>query len=170
LPAVALALDAEFTVAGAGGRRTIPAGQFFVTFLTTALQPDEILTEVSFPLRTAGQGWCVQEVARRHGDFALAGAAVNVAVQDGRCCDARVALFGVGPTPVRASSAETMLEGEPLTDAVLDAAAAKAADDVEEPLADIHASSDFRSHLAKVMTRRALGEATSRAQNGDTGV
>jgi carbon-monoxide dehydrogenase medium subunit len=161
-----LALGAEFRAAGTQGERTISADQFFVTFLTTTLQPDEVLTSVSFPKHTPGTGWSVCEVARRHGDFALAGAAVTVTLQAGRCSDARVALFGVGATPVRASSAEDALRGEAPDDKLLDAAAAKASTDIDEPLTDIHASSEFRRHLAKVMTLRALTEAVRRAANG----
>jgi carbon-monoxide dehydrogenase medium subunit len=166
LPAVALALGAEFRVTGPQGDRTIPADEFFVTFLTTSLQPDEVLTSVSFPKRAAGSGWSVQEVARRHGDFALAGAAVTVSFDGSRCADARIALFGVGATPVRAQAAEAALRGESISEAALDGAAGKAASEIDEPLTDIHASSDFRRHLAGTMTRRALLEAVQRAQNG----
>jgi carbon-monoxide dehydrogenase medium subunit len=166
LPAVALALGAEFTVSGPAGEHSIPAGEFFVTFLTTALQPDEVLTAVSFPTRAAATGWSIQEVSRRHGDFALAGAAVTVRMDGVRCSEARIALFGVGATPVRATSAEESLRGESLSEGALDAASAKAAGEIDEPLGDIHASSEFRRHLAKVTARRALAEAARRAQNG----
>jgi CO/xanthine dehydrogenase FAD-binding subunit len=166
LPAAALALDAEFNVSGPNGSRTIPATEFFVTFLTTALAPDEVLTSISFPKTPQGAGTSVQEVARRHGDFALAGAAVTLTLHGDRCSDARIALFGVGYAPARARYAEETLQGETVGDDALDAAAAKAGGTVEEPIGDIHASSDFRRHLAKVMTRRALTEAVARARNG----
>jgi carbon-monoxide dehydrogenase medium subunit len=168
LPAAALALDAEFVATGPNGSRRIPAGEFFVTFLTTALEPNEVLTEISFPKAQPGTGSSVKEVARRHGDFALAGAAVTLTLDGDRCSDARIALFGVGYAPVRATDAEELLRGETATESALDAAAGKASDVVEEPIGDIHASSDFRRHLAKVMTRRALTEAVARARNGGT--
>jgi carbon-monoxide dehydrogenase medium subunit len=166
LPAVAVALDAQFVIYGPTGERIVQAKDFFETFLTTALQPDEVLTRVSFPRLPDGTGWSIQEVSRRHGDFALAGAVVLVGSEDGRCSDVRIALFGVGATPVRAHAAENGLRGEDVSEAAIDAACAKAAAEIDEPLGDIHASSDFRRHLAKVMTRRALGEAVHRTQNG----
>ena len=165
LPATAVALDAAFKVTGPDGSRTIAACDFFVTFLTTALQPDEVLTEVSFPKMPPRTGWCVQEIARRHGDFALAGAAVTVTLHSGgRCADARIALFGVAPTPLRARAAEGTLRGEALSDAGLEQASARASSEIQEPLSDIHASTQFRRHLAKVMTSRALAVAVERAQ------
>jgi CO/xanthine dehydrogenase FAD-binding subunit len=166
LPAAALAMGAEFHVMGPAGERAIPAAEFFVTFLTTALQADEVLTAIRFPKLAPRSGWSVHEVARRHGDFALTGAAVALTIEAGRFADVRIALFGVGATPVRADAAEDALRGEPPSGPALDAAAAKAGDGLDEPLTDIHASSDFRRHLAKVMTRRALAEAVRRAQNG----
>jgi carbon-monoxide dehydrogenase medium subunit len=166
LPAVALALGAEFAVTGPNGERTIAAKDFFVTFLTTALDADEVLTAISFPRQAQKIGCSVQEVARRHGDFALAGAAVTVKLEGGRCSDARIALFGVGATAVRASGAEEALRGAEASDAALDAAADVVREEIEEPLTDIHASSEFRRHLARTMVRRALATAVERARNG----
>jgi CO/xanthine dehydrogenase FAD-binding subunit len=166
LPAVALALGAEFTITGPNGDRTLPAQDFFVTFLTTALQPDEVLTSISFPMQAQNTGSSVQEVARRHGDFALAGAAVTVTLDGDRCSDARIALFGVGAAAVRTSGAEEALRGAEASDAALDAAADAVRDQIDDPLTDIHASSDFRRHLARTMTRRALATAVERARNG----
>jgi len=166
LPAVALALSAEFTVMGPNGERTIAAQAFFVTFLTTALEQDEVLTSISFPTLAQNTGCSVQEVARRHGDFALAGAAVTVTLAGDRCSSARIALFGVGATAVRAHVAEEALRGADTADAALDAAANVVRDEIDEPLTDIHASSDFRRHLARTMTRRALATAIERARNG----
>ena len=168
LPAVALALEAQFTVAGPQGERSIPASEFFITFLTTALEPDEILTSISFPKRGAGAGYSVQEVARRHGDFALSGAAVTMTLDGDRCSDARIALFGVGATPVRATGAEDALRGNAATPEILDKAANAARDELDEPLGDIHASSEFRRHLARTMVRRALAKAAERARNGSS--
>jgi len=166
LPAVALALGAEFTVTGPTGERTLPAQDFFVTFLTTALEPDEVLTSISFTKQAQDTGWSVEEVARRHGDFALAGAAVTMTLDGDRCKDARIALFGVGATAVRATGAEEALRGAEASEAALDAAADAVRDEIDEPLRDIHASSEFRRHLARTMTRRALAKAVKRARNG----
>jgi carbon-monoxide dehydrogenase medium subunit len=166
-PAVALVLDAELRALGPDGERTIKAGDFFVSYLTTALEPAEVLTEVRFPVLADGTGWAFQEVSRRHGDFAMAGVAVTLSAESaGRCREARIVLFGVGPTPIRAHGAEQMLVGEALGHALLEPAGRKASEDLDEPLSDVHASAEFRRHLAEVLTRRALAEAMARAGGG----
>jgi carbon-monoxide dehydrogenase medium subunit len=166
-PAVALVLDAELRAAGPEGERTIRASDFFISYLTTALEPAEILTEVRFPMLADGTGWAFQELSRRHGDFAMAGAAVTLSVEGaGRCGEARIVLFGVGPTPVRARGAEQMIVGEALSQPLLELAGRKASEDLDEPLSDVHASAEFRRHLAEVLTRRALNEAMARAGGG----
>jgi carbon-monoxide dehydrogenase medium subunit len=166
-PAVALLLDAELRAAGPDGERTINAADFFVSYLTTALEPSEVLTEVRFPVLTDGTGWAFEEISRRHGDFAMAGAAVTLSVERaGRCREARIVLFGVGPTPVRARGAEQVAAGETLEAAILEAAGQKASEELDEPLSDVHASAEFRRHLAGVLTRRALTEAMARAVGG----
>jgi CO/xanthine dehydrogenase FAD-binding subunit len=162
-PAVALALDADVRVAGPDGERLIPARDFFVTYLTTALDPTEIVVEVRVPALEVGAGWSVMEMSRRHGDFALAGAAVVLPLRDGACSGARIALFGVASTPVRATEAEQALEAERPGDALFKRAAELASASLEEPLSDIHASSEFRRHLAGVMVERALAQAFERA-------
>ena len=163
-PAVAVALDAELRAMGPNGARSIKAADFYVSYLTTALEPSEILTEVRFPVLPSGAGWSCMEVARRHGDFAMAGAMVTVTLAaDGRCAAARVVLFGVGATPLRATAAEQVVIGQKPTDKVFQDAGQKAADAVEEPMSDTHASAEYRRYLAQVMTRRALAEAVSRA-------
>jgi carbon-monoxide dehydrogenase medium subunit len=163
-PAIALALDAEFRIAGPDGERKVKAGDFFVTYLTTALEPTEMLTEVRLPLLPARTGWSVQEVSRRHGDFAMAGVVASMTMNgSGKCSAARIVLFGVAPTPIRAHAAEQVLAGAKLGEAVFEQAGKKASEAVEEPLSDIHASGEFRRHLAEVLTRRALAEASSRA-------
>jgi carbon-monoxide dehydrogenase medium subunit len=164
LPALALTLDAEMRAVGPGGERTIGAGDFFVTYLTTALEPTEILIETRFPTLPARTGWSVMEVARRHGDFALAGAMSTVTLDDtGRCASARLVLFGVGATAVRARKAEQMLAGERPDAALLERAARASAEEIDEPLTDVHASADYRRDLAGVLGRRALAEAAARA-------
>src|SRR6185436_4631843 len=164
LPALALTLDADMRAFGPNGERTIGASDFFVTYLTTALEPTEILIETRFPTLPRRTGWSVMEVARRHGDFALAGAMSTVTLDDeGRCAAARLVLFGVGATAVRARKAEQMLAGERPEAAVLERAGRAAAAEIDEPLTDVHASADYRRDLAGVLGRRALAEAAARA-------
>jgi carbon-monoxide dehydrogenase medium subunit len=163
-PAVALALDAEFRAVGPAGERGIKAADFFVTYLTTALEPTEVLTEIRFPALPARTGWSFKEVARRHGDFALTGVVACVACDRGkRCSTARLVLFGVGAAPVRARGAEQMLAGETLSEPLFERAARTAGEEIVEPLSDVHASAEYRRDLARVLTRRALAEAASRA-------
>jgi len=161
LPAVAVCLEAELTIESRRGRRTMTAEQFFVGYLTTALQPDEILTEVWVPIlaERTGQAWL--EFARRHGDFALVGVAVSLALDQAEVSDARIVLTGVGGTPFRAREAETLLVGGEVADRV--SAAADAVRSAIEPDADIHASKEYRTHLAGVLTQRAIHVAHERA-------
>ena len=144
LPALLLALEAELTLASQRGERTLPADQFFTGPLTTALQPGELLTEVrarGLPPRTGG---AFVEIARRYGDYALAGAAALVTLNEaGRCERVRLALCGVGPTPLRPRAAEQALIGELPTGAPLDEAAERAAAATDPP-SDVHASAAFR--------------------------
>jgi carbon-monoxide dehydrogenase medium subunit len=162
-PAVALALGARFRASGPNGSREISADDFFVTYLTTSLDPNEVLAEVSFPALPANAGWSFVEVARRHGDFAMAGVVATMTVAAGKCDDARVVLFGVGATPVRARQAEQMLRGEKPTESLFENAGRKASEEIDEPLSDVHATAEYRRDLARVLTRRALLEAAGRA-------
>lgn len=164
LPAVALVHGARLKVVGPGGSRTIPAAEFFIDFLTTALAPEEILQEVFFPARPPFSGYAVEELTRRHGDFALAGVAAMVALdEEVRISDARIALFGVAPTAVRARKAEALLKGQrPGPDLFREAASLL--DDAMDPPSDIHASSDYRRRVTAVLARRALAKAISRCQ------
>ena len=165
LPALALALDATFSATGPNGARAIAAADFFLTYLTTSLEPTEILTAVRFPTLPKRTGWSILEVARRHGDFGLAGVVAVVGLApDGAIASARVVLFGVGATPIRATAAEAMLAGQPGDPALFAAVGARAAAELDEPLTDVHASADYRRDLARVLTGRALAEATTRAR------
>ncbi len=165
LPAMAVLLDARIHTAHCGGERTVEAGAFFEGALWTALEDGEIVTRIDFPLLPPGTGWGFREFARRHGDFALAGAAATVTGSAGRAAEVRIALFGVGETPVRAAAAEALLTGtgfEP--DAV--AAAIDALRNAVDPDDDLHASADYRRHLAGILAGRALGDAWARAGGG----
>ena len=162
LPAVALALDATFVVRHPDGERTVAAEEFFLGYLTSAVGDGDLLTAVRFPPWPARTGWSVQEVARRHGDFALVGvAAVLGAAADGRIQRARLAFFGVGGTPVRVTDAETLLLGHEPGPAAF-AEAAQAATKLLDPPGDIHATAAYRAHTAGVLVRRALTDAAGR--------
>ncbi|HLZ27933.1 MAG TPA: xanthine dehydrogenase family protein subunit M [Chloroflexota bacterium] len=161
LPAVAVCLDAQLSIASPRGRRTVAAEDFFVGYLTTVLEPDEILVETWLPplLPSTGQAWL--EFARRHGDFALAGVAVSLSLERDAVCDARIVLTGVGGKPARAREAETLLMGGRVSERA--AAAAEAIRSAIDPDADIHATKEYRAHLAGVLTERAIHLAHDRA-------
>jgi CO/xanthine dehydrogenase FAD-binding subunit len=163
LPAVMVALEAELTVTRRGGQRTLPADQFFTGMLTTALAPDELLTEVRVPGLPPRTGGAFIEIARRAGDFALVGIAALVTLDDaGRVTRARLALCGAGPTPIRAREAERVLAGERPDARTLDEAAEQIAAATDPP-SDIHASAAFRKKLARHVGRQAIELAIRRA-------
>lgn len=162
-PAVALVLEMELKAAGQGGERLIPAADFFVTYMTTALEAGEILTEVRMPVLPAGTGWAIQEVARRNGDLALAGVALTVRLNGGLCTDARIAAFGVNATAVRLTAAEQALERQTPDKANIDRVAAIAAAALDEPMSCNHASADQRRSMVCALLKRTLTEAITRA-------
>lgn len=165
LPAVAVALRARMRLQRSGGERWVEARDFFAGLLTTLLEPDEILTEVALPPPPPRSGWAFQEVARRHGDYAQVGLAAGVSLDEaGRCREARLVFLSVGDRPFEAREAARLLEGaEPSAEAIA-AAADKASRDEMDPTGDIHASSDFKRHLARVLTGRVLRRAFARAK------
>jgi aerobic carbon-monoxide dehydrogenase medium subunit len=165
-PALALVLDAEFDLVGPGGKRSLSASDFFVTYLTTAIKADELLMQIRLPLPGGICGSCFTEIARRHGDFAIAGVGALLSMTGGgSIADARIGLIGVGDRAVRATLAEEALRGEH-PDAALFAHASELVSTEIEPLDDIHASSAERRHLARVLTSRALTTAIQRTQRG----
>jgi len=155
-PAAILALEAELTIAGANGRRTISAIDFFVEMMQTAVQPNEILCEIRVP--TTGRSVAYVKSAQKASGFAIAGVA---AVVDKARRTAVIGISGVAAKPYRAAAVERALAGNALTLEAVPAAAAKAAENVD-PLGDIHASAEFRVQLAQINTRRALELALSR--------
>ena len=167
--ALALALDAELDVVGPTGSRVVAAGDFFVTYFTTALAPDELLVRARFRIPNGRSGSTFVELARRHGDFALAGVGALVTLDDDDVvADVRIGLIGVGATAVRASSGEEAVRGRrPTADVLVEAAAAVDAD--IDPNTDVHASADYRRLIAGVLVRRALETAIARARGGDDG-
>lgn len=167
-PAVAVAGDFEMVVFGSGGERRIAAVDFFLGYLTTALDEGEILTAVRIPVMSPGTGWSFQELSRRHGDFAMVGTAITLdSDADGRCRNPRVVVFAVGGTPLRVTAAEDLIEGEPPSGDLFTRAAAVVRDAIDEPLSDLHASAEYRRHLAGVLVQRALTEAVARATGAE---
>jgi carbon-monoxide dehydrogenase medium subunit len=162
LPALLLCLDGHVQARSGRGARPIAARDLFVAALTTSLRPDEVITEVRLPMLRPGEGWGFEEVARRHGDFALAGAVATVAVDGGRVSQARIAVFACGPTPVRAHDAERVLAGSAPTAEAVDTAARVAAEALD-PEGDLHASAAYRKRVARTLVARALAAAAGRA-------
>ena len=158
LPMLLQALEGEVVARGPEGERVIQAGDLFRSILTTALTPGEILTEVRFPAMPPKAGHAVEEFARRHGDFAIAAVAAVIVREGGRCAKARLATGGTGPVPLRLKAAEAMLERKGLGDAAIEEAAEVAAQAVE-PMTDQNGSAEFRRHLARVLTGRAVRRA-----------
>ena len=157
LPAVAVALDATLEVSSTRGSRSVPAATFFEGPFTTAVDADEILTGVRFPVAQGARAACL-EVAPRHGDFAVVGVAASVRFASGGTLveDVGLAAFGVGAAPVRLTEAEAQVRGVELTGEVCELAGAASAEDVEDPTADIHATSDYRRRALTELVRRAL--------------
>lgn len=155
-PGTALALDASFIIAGPGGRRAVPASEFFVDYFTTAVGPDEVLVSVSFPKYT-GWGSDYQKLNRTAQAWAIVGAAATVRMEGGSIAEARIGLTNMGPSPVRASAVEAALVGASTLDAI--AAAAEHAAEGTSPNSDIHADAAYREHLARVLTKRAVAAA-----------
>ncbi|HEY7077275.1 MAG TPA: xanthine dehydrogenase family protein subunit M [Solirubrobacteraceae bacterium] len=159
MPAVLLATEATVTVRGSGGTREIAAADLFEDFLTTAVGPDEILTEIRIPALD-GYGFGYHKFNRRQEDWAMVAACALVKkAGDGTCEDVRIGLTHMGSTPLRATAAEQALRGRPL-DAQSIAAAAEAAAEGTSPPADLNATADYKRHLARVLTRRALTDAS----------
>lgn len=161
LPAVALALDAEFYLRSKEDIRVVPASEFFVTYLTTAVHPDELLYEVRFPAWSASDLWSIREFARRQGDFALVGVIARLRMDNSVCEDPRIVAFGTGAVPQRIAVAEDVLRGERVDDAAID----RAVEVVRSSLTaegDIHASADYRRYVAGTLLGRALREAVTR--------
>ena len=163
-PAVVLALDADIVATRASGTRTIRAADFFESTWTTMLEPDEILTAIRFPIWSGRCGFAVHELARRHGDFALTGAVCGVEIdEDQRVVRCAIALLGMGSTPIRAALAEEAIVGTAPSAADLEEIG-RLAVSLTEPPADLHASSEYRTHVGAEMVRRALHSALEEAR------
>ena len=158
LPAVALALDAEFVIAGLGGRRTVPAAEFFVDYLTTALQEGEVLVEVRIPKLSGTWGMHYEKFNRVAQAWSIVAVAAVVRREGDRIAEARIGLTNMGPTPLRASGVEAALAGAEATREAIAAAAERAAEGTS-PSSDLNGQADYREHLATVLTRRAVAVA-----------
>jgi carbon-monoxide dehydrogenase medium subunit len=154
LGGVALALEAEFVLTGPGGSRTVPAAEFFVDYFTTALHEDEILTEVRFPKYT-GWGSHYEKFNRTAQSWSMVGIAAAVRVDGGTIAEARVGLTNMGTTPLRATGVEEALVGQPATADAVRAAAERVTEGTAAP-SDADAAADYREHLARVLTGRAV--------------
>jgi len=158
LPAVALALDAEFVIVGPNGRRTVPARDFFVDYLTTALEDGELLVEVRIPKLSGDWGMHYEKFNRVAQAWSIVAVAAAVRRENGHIAEARIGLTNMGPTPLRATAAEQALAGAAASaDAVAEAASHAA--EGTEPSSDLNAQADYRQHLAQVLTRRAVSAA-----------
>ncbi len=165
LPAVFAALEASFHLKSRRGDRTLRWDEMFRSEFTTALEPDELLVRMDVPEVEPGEGSAFIEFARRHGDFALGGAAVRLRLDaSGRCESAKIALVAAGPRPVRATAAEAQLKGEAIDEAAIAAAAGRSVEGLR-PTADLHGSSEYRLQLLRVMVQRALTRAAERARS-----
>jgi carbon-monoxide dehydrogenase medium subunit len=164
LPAVATALGATMTVAGAAGTRTVAADAFFVSYYEVALEPGELLIEAAFPAPEPGTGWAFKELARRRGDFALVGAAALLRRMAGAASEPRLVLFGVGDRALRIGPAEALLNGAPVNADTLDELRAIVADAVD-PVDDVHASADYRREAVAQLVVECVAEAWERCDD-----
>lgn len=164
LPTIMLTLNAKLLAKSQKGERWIEAESFFVGLFTTALEPDEMLVEIRIPDLPARSGYAFEEVARRHGDYAMMGAAATLTLDEsGKCKDVRLVFLSVGETPLLSSFASKVLVGNKPTPELIQSAAANT--DIV-PSSNIHASERYRKHLANVLGRRVLTKAYERAQQG----
>ena len=165
-PLVAATLEVELVLQSVRGMRVLQADEFFLDHLTTALEPDELLTEVRFPVLVGRTGWSFQEVSRRRGDFAVVDAAAEVTLDErGVCQQARVVVGGVSGVPMRLWRLEEALAGTELAPPLIAEAAELAKGEID-PQSDIHASAEYRRDVAAVLVRRALETARERAGVG----
>ncbi|NKY45468.1 FAD binding domain-containing protein [Nocardia cerradoensis] len=165
-PVVALTLDAEIEALSPRGRRTVAAADFFTGMWTTALEPDELVTAITFPVRSGRSGYAIEEFTRRSGDFAMAGAAIAVRLDgDSRIDRCAIGLFGLAPTPVRAREAEADLLGRPADAVAAEEVGAAATANLTAISSDVHGSAEYRRRLGAAMVARAWRRAIEEASN-----
>ena len=165
LPVLMLALDARLKAKNVSGERWIDAHDFFAGMFTTALTPDEILVAIELPSMPPHTGWSFMEVAPRAGDYALMGVAALVTLdENGKCKQAKMVYLNAGDGPVDAKEAAKILQGEKLNDKLIESSAAVASEKEINPFGNVHTSAEFQRHLANVLTKKALKQATQRAE------
>lgn len=166
LPVIAIARDAQFRVENSNGDRLINAKDFFMGYFEVSLQVDELLVEIIFPKFPANTGWSFMEIARRKGDFAMAGVAALITLNDGGICEfARLVYLNVGEGPTNAIRAAESLQGEKINKKSIANACQIAIQSEMEPYGNLHASADYQKHLCQVLTVRAMAEAHKRAKS-----
>ncbi len=162
MPALMQCLDASYVVQGSGGARNIPARNYYEAAYFTALEEGEILTAVQIPVPAAGHGFAYEKLKRKVGDYATAATAVILTIANGACTSASIALTNVGDTPLWAEAAGQSLVGTRVEDADVERAAALAAE-ITDPVSDMRGPAEYRTHVAKIMTARAIRAAVERA-------
>ena len=162
-PALMMALDANFTLVGARGSRQVAATDFYLGTFYTALEADEILTEIRFAPLSDGTGTSYHKLKRKTGDFATAAAAAVIEMSGDTCQSARIALTNLAPTALRASDAEAVLTGQAITDDLIEQAAQKVMD-ICDPAEDLRGDAEYKTHMGGEMTRRAIRTAIERAK------
>lgn len=164
LPAVTLLLDVKLSLRSASGIRVVPAAEFYLGYMTTAAEPGELLTEIHFPRWRHGDGWAIEEISRRKGDFAMVGVAIRVRVDEAEIVeDVGIAMFGIGGKPERMEKAEKLLKGHRVDQRLLLELGKVVAEELN-PDADLHASAQYRKEVGGVLARRALQSALIRAK------
>jgi len=165
LVTISVVLNGQFRLLSQQGERWVHANEFFTGSFSSILEPDELLVEIKLPVLPEHSGWSLQEVARRHNDFALMGVAATVELDgDGSCKQARMVFMSAGDRPMESLQAEEILKGQKPSLELFQAVSEKASTSDIDPGGDIHASKEFRVHLAKVLSQRALQEAFNRAR------
>ncbi|QCJ41226.1 xanthine dehydrogenase family protein subunit M [Bacillus sp. S3] len=166
LPCIISALRGEVVIIGPDGERTVPTEEFFLTYLLTSLEPTELVKEIRFPIINENDGSAFVEITRRHGDFALVEVAAVVGLdEEGHFSSVRLAVGGVGPTPVVLEEIEDFLNGkEPKEDVITEAVSSM--ENYLDPESDLHSSREYRIHLASVLTKKALLTAINRVPKG----
>ncbi len=168
LPAVSLLLGAEFLLRSKSAVRVVPAAEFFLSYLTTAIRPAELLTEIRLPKWPSGEAWAVQEIARRKGDFALIGVALRAELDAEETMQkAVIVMFGVDSKPLRMERAEAILKGRRISEAFLRELSGVVAEELQ-PDSDIHASAAYRKEVGGVLVRRALESALAKVKETRT--
>jgi len=166
IPTALCALDGKVKVVGPSGEKQLAPAEFFLSYLTTSLEPSDLLVEVRIPALPKKMGWSFRELSRRSGDFAIVAVAILLFTEAaGVCREARISMGGVAPTPLRAQEAESLLAGQKITDKLIERAAQQASEETDTE-SDYHASAEYRKNMARVFVNRGLQEAWNMVNGG----